>query len=229
MLKSKAGEEPEQTTGRNASFRRSQTASAGTMQLPASWGQSSRWLKGQRQPDQRRGHASVVLPKPPPALPALLSSLLQSAGQLTLEGRPTGSETFPCLVCHAPSLNISESRKPLQKQEVFADAVAGGWSRVAHGCPALCAFFVLPLRWYQLILKTEIQPINVESIKGQRNRNTGARSKTETAFGALGKYNQKERGHGTQAQLYSAAQESLDPKYMRTHVHNVTPVPAILE
>lgn len=154
----KQGEEPEQTTGRHASFRRSQTASAETMQLPASWGQSSRWLKGQRQPDQRSGPASVVLPTPPPALPALLGSLLQKAGQLTLEERPTGSETFPCLVCHAPSLNISESRKPLQKQEVFAAAVAGGWSRVAYVCLTLCSFFVLPLRWYQLILKQKYSP-----------------------------------------------------------------------
>lgn len=124
----KQGEEPQQTTGRNVSFWRSQTASAETMQLPVSWSQSSRWLKGQRQPDQRSRHASVVLPKPPAALPELLGSLLQNAGQLALEGRPTGSETFPCLVCSMPSLNISESRKPLQKQEVFAAAVAGGWS-----------------------------------------------------------------------------------------------------
>lgn len=77
--------------------------------------------------------------------------------------------------------------------------------------------------------KTEIQPINVESIKGQRNRNTGARSKTETAFAELEKSNQKEWGHVTQAQLYSAAQESLGPKYIKAHVHNITPVPAILE
>lgn len=66
-------------------------------------------------------------------------------------------------------------------------------------------------------------------LKDKETGNTGAGSKTETALGALGKYNPKERGHVTQAQLYSAAQEGLDPKSIKTHVHNATPVPAILE
>ncbi|KAL1763827.1 hypothetical protein HispidOSU_000693 [Sigmodon hispidus] len=90
--------------------------------------QGGEGVSEQQVADQRSRHASVMLPKPPPALLALLGSLSQNAGQLALERRPTGSETFPCLVCSLPSLNISESRKPLQKQKVFAAAVAGGWS-----------------------------------------------------------------------------------------------------
>lgn len=134
----------------------------------AAWkqSQSSRWLKGQRQPDQRWRHASVVLPKPPAALPGLLGSLLQNTGQLTLEGRPTGSETFPCLVCSMASLNISESRKTLQKQEVFAAAVAGSWSRVAHGCITLCTILLSsPLRWSQLISKQKHSPQMLNPLK----------------------------------------------------------------
>lgn len=66
-------------------------------------------------------------------------------------------------------------------------------------------------------------------LKDKETGNTGAGSKAETALGALRKYNPKERGHVTQAQLYSAAQEGLDPKSIKAHVHNATPVPAILE
>lgn len=54
-------------------------------------------------------------------------------------------------------------------------------------------FFVFPSSVVPINFKTETQPINVESIKGQRNHDIDARSKTEAAFWALGKYNHKDR------------------------------------
>lgn len=83
-----------------------------------------------------------------------------------------------------PSLNIAESRTPLQK--LYAAVVAGGWSWVSgpwlHKSLFFFFFFffyVLPSSLVPISFKTETRPINGESIKGQRNRDLGTREKSQ--------------------------------------------------
>lgn len=100
-----------------------EAAWAETMWMPESGVSAAGARKASANLTTRRGCASSVPPKPPPALPALLGSLLQNPGQRTVEGRPTGSETSSSPVCSVPSLNISQSRKPLQKTGAFSTAM----------------------------------------------------------------------------------------------------------
>lgn len=153
-------------------------------------GQSSRWQKGQSQPDHRGRQASAVLPKPTTSPPSasglfvtepraayfrreanrfrdlLLPGLQHAFIKYFREQKATSKARAPCSCC---GWRLELGEWPSQ------------WLR--NSIPFLFIYsfilFLSSLSMVPISFKTETWPINGESIKGQRNCDIGTREKTE--------------------------------------------------